>query len=43
MVAVIRSSELSSDIAGCRCSGGREAHLRRCAGPSELFSAGFSG
>ncbi len=37
------SSVLSSHIAGCRCPGGREAHLRRCAGSSELFSAGLSG
>ncbi len=37
------SSVLSSHIAGCRCPGGREAHIRRCAGPSELFYAGLSG
>ncbi len=36
------SSVLSSHIAGCRCPGGREAHLWRCAGPSELFYAGLS-
>ncbi len=34
---------LSSHVAGCRCPGGREGHLRRCAGSSELFSAGLSG
>ncbi len=37
------SSVLSSHIAGCRCPGGREAHFRQCAGPSELFYAGLSG
>ncbi len=37
------SSVLSSYIAGCRCPGEKEAHLRRCAGPSALFSAGLSG
>ncbi len=37
------SSVLSSHIAGCRCPGGREAHIRRCPGPSDLFSAGLSG
>ncbi len=36
------SSMLSSHIAGCRCPGGREAHLQWCAGPSELFSSGLS-
>ncbi len=50
MVAVRRggrslwwSSVLSSHIAGCRCPGGREANLGRCAGSSELFSSGLSG
>ncbi len=37
------SSMLSSHIAGCKCPGGREAHLRWFAGPSELFYAGLSG
>ncbi len=37
------SSVLSSHIAGCRCPGGREAHLRRCAGTSGLLCAGLSG
>ncbi len=37
------SSVLSPHISGCRCPVGREAHLRRCAGPSELFYAGLSG
>ncbi len=50
MVAVRRcgrslwwSSVLSSHIAGCRCPGGREANLGRCAGSSQLFSSGLSG
>ncbi len=37
------SSVLSSHVAGCRCPGGREGHLRQCAGSFELFSAGLSG
>ncbi len=36
------SSVLSSHITGCSCPGGGEAHLRQCAGPSELFYAGIS-
>ncbi len=28
---------------GVECPGGREAHFRQCAGPSELFYAGLSG
>ncbi len=37
------SSVLSTHITGCRCPGGRAAHLRWFAGPSELFYAGLSG